>query len=99
MPFGANVPSLNFGGIHVASICGDNGAGKSSIVDAITWALWGKTRARTDDDLIRQGEASMEVRFDFRVSGQVYRVVRKHSRPKTRRTAGQSSLDLFIQDG
>ena len=98
MPYKSNVPTINFAGIHVATICGDNGSGKSSIIDAMTWALWGKTRARSDDDLVHQGEFNMQVQFDFAVSDQTYRVIRKHARPKTRRASGQSSLDLFVSN-
>ena len=43
---------LDLTGIHVACLVGANGAGKSSLLDAITWALWGKARARRDDELI-----------------------------------------------
>jgi exonuclease SbcC len=96
MPYGRDVPALSFVGIHVASICGDNGSGKSSLIDAITWALWGKSRARSDDDLIRQHQTNMQVQFDFAVGQQVYRIIRKHDRPKNRRASGQSSLDLLI---
>ena len=96
MPYKGEVPPIDFSGIHIASICGDNGSGKSSLIDAMTWALWGKTRAKTDDDLIHQGETGMQVTFDFTVDGQLYRVVRKHSKAKSKRSSGQSSLDLFI---
>jgi recombinational DNA repair ATPase RecF len=44
--------SLSFEGIHIACLCGDNGNGKSALLDAITWALWGKARSRSDDELI-----------------------------------------------
>ncbi len=99
MPYRDNVPPLHFGGIHTASICGNNGNGKSALIDAITWALWGQTRAKSDDDLIHTGENETEVEFEFAVGEQVYRVLRKHSRPKRRRASGQSSLDLFISSG
>ena len=42
---------LDFTGIHLACLTGDNGHGKSALLDAITWALWGKARARHDDEL------------------------------------------------
>ena len=37
---------LDLTGIHVACICGDNGHGKSALLDAMTWALWGKARGK-----------------------------------------------------
>lgn len=87
MSYGDEGQTLSFEGIHVACLCGDNGNGKSAILDAITWALWGKTRASavqsvTDDDLIRRSAEEMEVRFEFRLNDQVYRVVRKRRRGK-----------------
>jgi exonuclease SbcC len=91
-----NVPPLNFGGIHIASICGNNGNGKSALVDAITWALWGQTRAKRDDDLIHTGQAETEVDFEFAVGEQVYRILRKHARPKRRSASGQTILEFQI---
>ena len=91
-----NVPPLNFGGIHTTSICGSNGHGKSALIDAMTWALWGQTRARRDDDLIHTGETEVAVEFDFAVGGQVYRIIRRHSRPRSRRASGQTILELQI---
>src|SRR5208283_6240154 len=96
MPYKGDAPALSFTSIHTACISGDNGAGKSSIIDAITWALWGKSRAKSDDDLVHQGENETRVEFDFSSGGQLYRVIRQHARPKGKRASGQSSLDLFI---
>ena len=84
---------LDFSGIHLACLAGENGHGKSSILDAMTWALWGKSRARRDDELITQGETEMEVQLDFQLAGNTYRVVRKRSRQ------GRSALDLQLQKG
>ncbi len=89
-----NVPPLDFTGIHVACISGDNGNGKSAIIDAMTWALWGKARAKSVDDLIYTTQSEMEVEFDFTIGGQLYRIIRKRTRPKKRSGAGQSSLEL-----
>jgi exonuclease SbcC len=67
---------LDFTGIHVAVLCGENGAGKSSLLDAMTWALWGRSRAKTDTELVHQGQTEMRVEFTFALGEQVYRVVR-----------------------
>jgi exonuclease SbcC len=87
--------SLDFSGIHLACLAGDNGHGKSALLDAITWALWGKARAKRDDELIHLGQAEMEVEFEFALGENHYRVIRKrdsHGR-------GRSSLELQVRDG
>jgi exonuclease SbcC len=96
MPYRDNVPPLYFDGIHTACISGDNGNGKSALIDAMTWALWGKTRAKSDDDLIHQGQNETEVEFDFIVGGQPYRIIRKHSKPKRQGGAGRTLLDFQL---
>jgi DNA repair protein SbcC/Rad50 len=50
--------TLELDGVHLACLSGDNGAGKSAILDAITWSLWGKARAGADE-LIALGEIEM----------------------------------------
>ncbi|NOZ06479.1 MAG: SMC family ATPase [Chloroflexi bacterium] len=84
---------LDFSGIHLACLAGENGHGKSALLDAMTWALWGKSRARRDDELITQGETEMEVQLDFQLGDNTYRVVRKRSR----QGQGRSALDLQLQ--
>jgi exonuclease SbcC len=87
--YGEDVEPLDFTGLHLACLSGENGHGKSALLDAITWALWGKARASTDE-LIRIGATEMEVDFAFELEGQRYRVVRK----RDRRSRGQSTLEL-----
>jgi len=91
-----NVPPLDFTGIHVACLAGDNGHGKTAILDAITWALWGKSRARTEDELVHLGQTEAEVDFEFLVDEARYRVVRQR-RKALRGRPGVSSLELFVQ--
>ena len=88
-----NVPPLDFDGIHLACLAGANGHGKSALLDAMTWALWGKARTRRDDDMIHLGESEMEVEFTFSLGGNVYRVLRK--RDSSGR--GRTILDLQVQ--
>jgi len=94
-----NVSPLYFNGIHTACICGDNGNGKSALIDAMTWALWGRTRARSDDDIVNSGQTEMEVEFDFAVGQQPYRIIRKHSKPKRKRSSGRTILEFQIGIG
>jgi len=89
---------IDFTGIHIACLTGPNGAGKSTLLDAMTWALWGQSRAKSDDDLVALGETDMEVELEFALGEELYRVLRKRTKPGVRRT-GHSMLDLFIATG
>jgi len=92
--------SLSFEGLHLACLCGENGHGKSALLDAITWALWGQARARSDDELIYDNDLvrDMEVEFEFLAEGARYRVLRKRVKGKTGRP-GQSVLELQVAGG
>lgn len=82
--------SLNFDGLHTACICGANGAGKSSLLEAITWAIWGKTRAKASEDVIHLGEKNTRVDFEFSYGEQIYRIIR------TKQRKGGSTLDFQV---
>lgn len=82
---------LDFRGLHTACVCGSNGAGKSSLLEAITWVVWGKTRIASDDDVIRAGSDDTRVQFEFISDQQTYRIIRHRRRGKT------STLDFQIQ--
>lgn len=78
---------LDFSAIHLACIAGANGAGKSSLLDAMTWALFGRSRSKSDDDLVnrlaqRRNEAA-EVRLEFESQGGHYRVIRRKQAGKS----------------
>ncbi|ACZ61644.1 AAA family ATPase [Dehalococcoides mccartyi] len=100
MCYRGEIPPFSFNGVHTACICGQNGAGKSALIDAITWALWGKSRAKSDDDVVSLNEQETEVSLDFEISGELYQVIRQRQRPKKTGANGQSLLSLFaIKDG
>jgi exonuclease SbcC len=93
-----NVPPLDFQGIHVACLAGDNGHGKSALLDAITWALWGRSRTNDHDALIHLGQTEMEVEFEFALEDTRYRVIRKRRKGDGRRS-GQTILELQVWSG
>ena len=80
--------SLDFRGLHTACICGANGAGKSSLLEAITWAIWGKCRAESEDDVLHNGTDQVRVDFEFISNNQTYRIIRSRQR-------GRSSVAEF----
>lgn len=94
-----NTSPLDFSNIHTACLCGDNGSGKSALLDAITWALWGESRAgaRNYDDLVHLGQTEMGVEFEFEVKCNHYRVIRQHSKPRKRGQPGQTLLKLQVR--
>ena len=83
--------TLDFTGLDTACICGVNGAGKSSLLEAITWALWGKTRTTSDEDVINSTAKEAQVDFRFQCNGDTYRVLRG------RRRGQSASLELQVQ--
>ncbi len=85
---------IDLRGVRVACLSGDNGAGKSALLDCITWALWGKARVNSDRELIALNASEMEVTFGFELNGQEFRVTRR----RTRRGAGPLFLDIQTFD-
>ena len=91
-----DVPTLDFAGIHVACLCGSNGHGKSALLDAITWCLWGEARGKSQDDLISYGAEECRVELDFLARDTRYRVIRSRSRGGARRRQGVTDLQLQV---
>lgn len=91
---------LSFTSFHTACLCGPNGHGKSTLLDAITWALWGQARGvdrrgSGTDDLIHAGRNCMAVEFEFELDDQRYRVARTRELGRV----GTTRLDFSIIEG
>ena len=83
---------VDFTAFDLACISGQNGSGKSSLLDSITWVLFGQARVR-DEALINLGSDMAEVALTFHYEGVVYRVMRALPRGKS------TTLEFQVLDG
>ncbi|MCW3097476.1 MAG: hypothetical protein JWL77_3094 [Chthonomonadaceae bacterium] len=87
---------IRFDGAKLWMLSGLNGAGKSTIFDAITFALYGVHRGgnRTNyNGLICRGSNSLYVEFEFRANGKHYRVKRSRSRSDKKSCEAREFID------
>ncbi len=102
LSYGAEPQTLDFSQFHVACLSGKNGQGKSALLDAITWVLWGEARKssgghKPDDELLRIGARRMKVELVFDVESIRYRVMRAYSRSATGKTS-KAEMELQVLD-
>ena len=86
---------IDFNTFDLACISGANGAGKSSILDALTWVLFGKGRSDKDSDALVNSHADIttaSVSLVFEYEGNLYNVQRARPRGKT------STLEFQIKN-
>ncbi len=72
--------TLDFRGLATACVCGANGAGKSSLLEGMSWAIWGQSRVENEDDVIHQGQTEAQVEFIFQLHESLYRIIRTRCR-------------------
>lgn len=82
LSYGAETQTIDFGTYNLICLSGKNGHGKSALLDAITWALWGHARklagtAKADQGLLRLGQTQMMVCLDLICNNQHYRIRRE----------------------
>ncbi|MBA7517222.1 Chromosome partition protein Smc [subsurface metagenome] len=98
LSYGEDVPPLDFTQFHIACLSGKNGKGKSALLDALTWAVWGEGRKasqekKADSSLLRIGQKDMQVEFVFDLEGDRYRIIRTFSLVKK---GSRSSLEFQV---
>jgi exonuclease SbcC len=87
---------VEFDDLDLFAISGPTGSGKSSILDAITYALFGYVErvGKQVSQLVSQGQPGMAVTFEFAVDDRHYRVTRR-----TLSARGQTKILLERQEG
>ncbi|HMQ27850.1 MAG TPA: AAA family ATPase, partial [Acidimicrobiales bacterium] len=72
--------TVEFRDADLFALSGPTGAGKSSVIDALTFALYGSVARYGDrrlvSPLISQGKVEARVRLDFALGEQAFRVAR-----------------------
>ncbi len=91
-------PSLeiDFRSIRLASITGDNGAGKSSVLKTMNVCIFGAEPSMKLEEYIRKGQEEMKLSFTFDLNGGTYRINRalKHNGK-----SGKHTLEFQLQNG
>jgi DNA repair protein SbcC/Rad50 len=85
LSYGEAVEQVDFKDYSLICLSGKNGNGKSAILDAITWAIWGQARkisgtVKPDAGLMRLGQTRMFVSLEFEFSQNIYRVRREFAK-------------------
>lgn len=71
--------TIDFTGDKLWIIAGENGVGKSTIFDAVTYCLFGEARGSKKEDLIRQGTNGFRLSYTFQLGKDFYRINRNHN--------------------
>ncbi len=82
LSYGPESQTIDFVSYNLICLSGKNGHGKSALLDAMTWALWGQARktngtSKADEGLVHLGQKHMLILFDFEINGIDYRVRRE----------------------
>ena len=86
--------TVDFTEFEVACVSGANGAGKSSLLDAITFALYGKAR-KNDEAIINSACSKASVVLDFQYEQAVYRVARSIGAARAARSIFTSTTPIW----
>ena len=83
LSYGPEAQTIDFQPYHLICLSGKNGHGKSALLDAITWAIWGHARKTTgtskaDEGLVHLGQKHMLVIIEFQVGQHTYKIRREY---------------------
>ena len=85
LSYGEAIQKIDFSTYSLICLSGKNGNGKSALLDAITWAIWGQARkiggtGKADEGLVRLGQTKMMVALTFSLNSKTFRVRRESTK-------------------
>ena len=85
LSYGEPIQKIDFSDHELICFSGKNGNGKSALLDALTWALWGQARKvsgtiKADAGLLQLGKTQMMVSLEFLCNKNLYRVRREYAK-------------------
>ncbi len=97
LSYGPETQTIDFSPYPLICLSGKNGHGKSAILDALTWALWGEARKtsgtiKADEHLLYAGQHTMLVSLQCSIQGNLYVIRREYTKPPT----GKPNTSLTI---
>src|SRR6476620_2028289 len=91
---------IRFDGSPLWMLSGTNGSGKSSVFDAVTFALFGHHRGggQSFAELINKESNTLSVEFDFACEKKLYRIKRTVRRQKNESIKSTQQAFRIVQD-
>lgn len=75
LSYGEETQELDFDLFQFAVLTGENGAGKSSLIEAIPFCIWGEGR-ESNRELVRKGAKEARLELEFELQNNIYRITR-----------------------
>lgn len=80
-------------GMNEEDVSRSNGTGKTNLCEAIGWAVWGKSKAKTLDYNVKEGADVCSVTIEFEHDGRECTITRTRNRKN-----GQSTVDFILDE-
>jgi len=74
--YGDNETEVEFENNTIKLIVGNSGSGKTAIIDAILWNLYGKSLCNIDEVVNRNTKKNCKVDFTFKIGSDVFSIIR-----------------------
>ncbi len=94
LSYGDTLQELDFELFQLAVLTGENGAGKSSLIEAIPFCIWGEGRG-SGSEILRKGASDARIELEFELHNTIYRITRLL---KATRSGVSQELEFAMRD-